>query len=107
MEFCFLQIALRLVGFSNSDSNEIWLHVNSLLKGLGRCSPVDIYSPTHDTPFWLMRGGEKQILFIRLPMGREVYENSFLKRLLFACWDDSNVELKKCVFVYVKIKSGN
>lgn len=42
--FCFLQIALRLVGFSDSDSNEIWLHVNSLLKGLGWCSPIDIYS---------------------------------------------------------------
>lgn len=108
--FCFLQIALRLVGFSDSDSNEIWLHVNSLLKGLGWCSPIDIYSrppPPHYTPFWLTRGGEKQILFIRLPTGREVYENRFSKPLPFVCWDDGNVELEKCVFVYVKIKSGN
>jgi hypothetical protein len=84
MEFCFLQIALRLVGFSNSDSNEIWLYVNSLLKGSGRCSPVDMYSHTHYKPFCLMRG-EKQILFIRLPMGRGVYGNSFPECLPFVC----------------------
>lgn len=85
------------MGFSNSDSNEIWLHVNSLLKGLGWCSPIDIYSPKHYTPFWRMRGGEKQILFIRLPTGREVYGSRFSEPLPFVCWDDGNVELEKCV----------
>lgn len=45
MGFCYLQIALSLVGFSNSDHNQIWFYVNLLLKGFTLCRPIALIHP--------------------------------------------------------------
>lgn len=45
MEFCYLQIALNLVGFSNSDHNQVWFYVNLLLKGFTICRPIALIHP--------------------------------------------------------------
>ena len=46
--------------------------------------PIAIYSLSHYTSFYLVRTGEKWIVFTRLPMGRSrSSENIFAKCLLF------------------------
>lgn len=86
MEFCYLQIALSLVGFSNSDHNYIWLYVNLLLKGFTMCRPIAIYLPTHYMSLCLVRTGKKWILLIRLPMGRSRSSENIFAVCYLCAW---------------------